>query len=55
MIDEDTGTLAEVSTHEWRDVDDHPDDYAIEGGPNDDLEEVYAQPGELVELAEMEG
>ncbi len=55
MTDEDTGTVAEVSPNEWRDVDNHPDDYAIEGGRDDHLEDIYNEPGEVVVLAEKEG
>ena len=45
-MDDDTGTLSEVPPDARRDVDGEPDDYALEGGADDDLDDVYADPGE---------
>ncbi len=52
--EEDTGVLAQVPSDQWRDADDHPDDIALEGGADDDLDDVYADPGEVVELTDEE-
>ncbi len=52
--EEDTGVLAQVPSDQWRAADDHPDDIALEGGPDDDLDDVYADPGEVVELTDEE-
>ncbi len=54
MSDTDTGTVGEVPADQRRDVDDHPDDVALEGGPDDDLGDIYANPGELVELGDKD-
>lgn len=54
MTDPDTGTIAEVPPEQWRDVDDHPDDYAIQGGRDDDLEDIYDNPGDVVDLSSEE-
>lgn len=51
MADEDTGTLAAVPEEEMRDFDDDPDDAALEGGADDDLADVYLNPGEAVDRA----
>lgn len=50
MTSEDTGTVAEVPAEQRRDVDDHPEDYALEGGADDELDDVYGDPGEVVDL-----
>jgi hypothetical protein len=31
-----------------------PDDVALEGGPDDDLGDIYANPGELIELGDKD-
>ncbi len=55
MTQQDTGDLAAVPEEERRDVDDHPEDNALEGGPDDDdLESIYKNPGEVVDLSEEE-
>lgn len=46
----DIGDLAEVPEHERLDVDEGPDANAADGGVDDDLDDVYADPGEVVEL-----
>lgn len=45
---EDTGTLAAVPEDEQLDQDGGPGSDASEGGADDDLEDVYADPGALV-------
>lgn len=54
MSDEDTGTIAAVPPDQRRDVDDRPEDSALEGGADDDLDDIFSNPGELVELSEKE-
>ena len=55
MTQQDTGDLAAVPEEAMRDVDDHPEDNALEGGPDDgDLETIYNNPGEFVDLSEEE-
>lgn len=47
----DTGHLAAVPEEQMRDFDDHAGDNALEGGADDgDLESIFANPGELVDL-----
>lgn len=46
----DIGDLAEVPTDQRLDVDAGPGSDASDGGPDDDLADVYAAPGEVVEL-----
>ena len=46
----DIGDIAEVPEHQRLDVDEGPGAHALEGGPDDDLADVYADPGEVVEL-----
>lgn len=50
MTDEDTGTLAEVPPEQRADADDDPLDNALEGGADDELADVYQDPGEVVEI-----
>lgn len=45
----DTGTLAEVAEDEQLDTDEGEGANALEGGADDDLADVYADPGEVVE------
>lgn len=49
-MDEDTGTDAAVAEDERLDVDEGEGTDASEGGPDDDLDDVYDQPGEIVSL-----
>lgn len=44
----DTGTLAEVPADEQLDVDDGEGANALEGGADDELDDVYANPGSVV-------
>ena len=44
----DTGIVAAVPADQQDDVDWHLDDYAIDGGADDDLDDVYAEPGDVV-------
>lgn len=55
MSDQDIGTIAEVPPEQRRDVDDHPEDSALEGGLDDELDDVFADPGPLVEINDVEG
>ncbi len=54
LSDEDTGTIAAVPPDQRRDVDDRPEDSALEGGADDDLDDIFSNPGELVELSDKE-
>lgn len=54
MSDEDIGTIAEVPPDQRRDVDDHPEDSALEGGADDNLDDLFANPGEVVQLGDTE-
>lgn len=49
-MDEDTGTRAEVPEDERLDVDEGEGTDASEGGPDDDLSDVYDDPGDVVAL-----
>lgn len=46
----DIGDIAEVPEDQRLDVDEGPGANAAEGGPDDDLADLYANPGEVVEL-----
>lgn len=50
----DIGTVAEVPEDKRLDVDEGDDNYALEGGADDDLDDVYANPGEVWGGAEHE-
>jgi hypothetical protein len=53
--DLDIGVVAEVPEDQRLDVDEGPDSDAIEGGDDtDELDEIYANPGEFVDLTEDE-
>lgn len=45
----DTGDLTAVPDGQQLDVDGGPGSDALDGGPDDDLDDVYAEPGEPVE------
>ncbi len=55
ISDQDTGTIAEVPADQRRDTDDQPEDVALEGGADDDLDDVFANPGEFIQLGDREG
>lgn len=46
----DIGDIAAVPDDQQLDVDEGPGADASEGGADDDLDDVYANPGEVVEL-----
>lgn len=46
--DLDTGELAEVPADQRLDVDEGDGSDALDGGADDDLADVYADPGEIV-------
>lgn len=55
MTLQDTGDVAAVPEEEMRDVDDHPDDTALEGGADDDdLGSIFDNPGDVVDLGDGE-
>ena len=51
MADEprDTGDLARAPESEWNKTDRGEGANALEGGADDDLTDVYAEPGDVVE------
>lgn len=49
VSDIDTGDLAEVPEDQRLDVDEGEGSDATEGGLDDDLSDIYADPGEVVE------
>jgi len=46
----DTGDIAWVSEEERLDSDEGEGSNALEGGADDNLEDIYENPGEVVEL-----
>ncbi len=49
MTDQDTGDLAEAPESSWNATDRGEGSNALEGGADDDLADVYANPGGGVE------
>ncbi len=49
----DLGVLAEVPEDQRLDVDEGPDAHATEGGLDDDLDDLYDDPGDVVDLARL--
>jgi hypothetical protein len=48
---QDTGVIAEVPESERLDIDEGPGANALYGGADDDLEDVYADPGQVVDFS----
>lgn len=46
---QDTGVIAHVDETLRRDLDEGPASNALEGGADNDLDDIYADPGEIVE------
>lgn len=51
LENQDTGVLAEVPEAERLGVDEGPGANALDGGADDDLDDVYAEPGDVVDLS----
>lgn len=49
----DAGTLSEVPPEERLDVDEGPDAHATEGGLDDDLDDLYDDPGTILDLVDL--